>query len=1348
MNGKQTPTSYSTWITEPGAVPEVLQNLHRELYNLLYKVDSTLAPTADAKGRPVWCPISSSLLGCIRHTSIIPWDDSINVLVLDVDFKSVMANCEAAGLGIQTDLFFGGRIYPYPPLLHGATQDLPFIDVFVYKVVREGMMDPPHKPIGQAAFSNEYTPPAPGDLILAAAAARDVWGDWRSRITQDEWGDGLRNDVLCFKHPKLILPKENKKWLTFNDICVDQVYATHDTSTTNVGDSQENEYIINVPDQFYVPCFANPHGYMDRNYGRTWSSIGRIQPSHLDALSQIFWSTTMVKFTRLNISVQQYSTVYDQQRGGGSYRHGVIIDQEKELQDIASSYANVLDVVRMNDLQTKALNTIRAKDIDAEEAAAAQTTKQYRREHREHHVAMPPSTTNATVELAQLKQEHEAYKAQSVNAMKNAFRKVDDQHKIERKEMIEAWEQERLSLNNALQAMKENMKIDSDEFKQFQNDQHIKESNMIAEWNRERLSLNTTVQFMKDNRKNEHEDSETIKNELSALLKEKKSVSNNSAIIIEELEAEKQALQSQIQRLKSDLHIAMATVGVKATKAGNDAANAAVEHQATVEEKNRLQEKLEAVENKHANDVASMIAVHQELKKQLKTAEQDHINDITKTAAAQQIKNQALMDLRAQLDGEKTKRIDDGATETAARQMLQEQLGSLKKQFEDEKTNHSNDVASMTVVHEELKEQLQRMKQKYIDDITKTAAAQQSDVHVQNTLMKQVEEEKTMHNNIVLNMTAEHQAFIKKLEDEKGILINDIASATAVQQELKRQLTTAEENHMNDVAKMAAAQQSDVQNLNKATEQFEEQQTKYMNDVESMTVAQERLIEQLKEEKKSHFNDVARVTAVHQELKKQLTTAEDNHIEDIAKTAAAQQIYVQETDQLKEQLEEEKKNRMDEVANMTAAHQTLKDKLKKVEEKHVHDATNAAAVYQELRDQLQQEKSKHREDVASASTVHQVDIQTQNKFKEQLEKEKLANQANVQELNTLKIQLEEEQSNREQDIKDLMHTMREQQQASAQEVNGLRQQLDEEKTHHALYVENMAGARQVVVQENTTLRQQLEAEKVASQAGVQGLKTVTNQLEEVREKHAIDIAKAATTHQTDVQENTNLKKQMKQAKEHFTKRLEAATVAVMKPPTPAVSAIRATTKDTTAAEKSIEGILGHRNIEKVPPKTTPKKNTQNKDLVDTIQRLVTAMIRTMNECKSTELYQSLYGASSKGESKSQVQGTVVKMTAAFAMQLLVDNALPSVDKLVQSVNNSNRFEFEEGGSFDLVQNGTRVHQEAKQLLTELESAIEAAQNKMSGDEAREEARAAAAARGMPSVLKWSAQDRKLVKELW
>ena len=61
-----------------------------------------------------------------------------------------------------------------------------------------------------------------------------------------------------------------------------------------------------------------------------------------------------------------------------------------------------------------------------------------------------------------------------------------------------------------------------------------------------------------------------------------------------------------------------------------------------------------------------------------------------------------------------------------------------------------------------------------------------------------------------------------------------------------------------------------------------------------------------------------------------------------------------------------------------------------------------------------------------------------------------------------------------------------------------------------------------------------------------------------------------------------MKKQIKQAKEHFTKQLEAATVAVMKAPTPAATvAVRANTKDTTAAEKPIKGILGHRNIEKV-----------------------------------------------------------------------------------------------------------------------------------------------------------------------
>ena len=62
--------------------------------------------------------------------------------------------------------------------------------------------------------------------------------------------------------------------------------------------------------------------------------------------------------------------------------------------------------------------------------------------------------------------------------------------------------------------------------------------------------------------------------------------------------------------------------------------------------------------------------------------------------------------------------------------------------------------------------------------------------------------------------------------------------------------------------------------------------------------------------------------------------------------------------------------------------------------------------------------------------------------------------------------------------------------------------------------------------------------------------------------------------------------------------------------------------------------------------------------------------------------------------------------------------------------------------------GRSLYQQAKQMLEKLENAIQEAQEKMSGDEAREEARAAAAARGMPPVLRWTAQDRNLVKELW
>ena len=143
---------------------------------------------------------------------------------------------------------------------------------------------------------------------------------------------------------------------------------------------------------------------------------------------------------------------------------------------------------------------------------------------------------------------------------------------------------------------------------------------------------------------------------------------------------------------------------------------------------------------------------------------------------------------------------------------------------------------------------------------------------------------------------------------------------------------------------------------------------------------------------------------------------------------------------------------------------------------------------------------------------------------------------------------------------------------------------------------------------------------------------------------------------------------------------------------------------------------------------------------------VASLTLAMKECGATELYKSLRDIESESKDGKEVQGTVVKMTAAFAMQLLVDNALPSIDKLDKAIEAANNTVREQG--FNFVKGGTEVYDSAIRMQEELKDAIQNAQEKISGDEAREEARAAAAARGMPDVLQWTAQRRSLVKTLW
>ena len=334
----KTAVDYEMWMKENELSPNaVLEQLQQALFQLLYKVSQILQPIAAARGnRPLWSPCSGTLLGCIRHGSMIPWDDDIDIMVLDTDFVVVMEACQKAGLGIQTT-FFGGRIYPYPPSINGVLQGLPFVDVFVHKIV-------PARTTASASASAASTSAAstsaastsvastsaastsvkssiesnfefsirqsdlPGDLILTSAA-RELWPQYRIKF--QHFGDGIRAGVLLFKNPKFLLPKKriqleiekkDSSWLCFN--------GRFEKDDDSDGGKKETE---RVPDQFFVPCFQNPYGYLDQKYDSTWSSVGKIQPSHLDFWSHILWSTvTVVKFKTIKVTEEMYVVAYNQ----------------------------------------------------------------------------------------------------------------------------------------------------------------------------------------------------------------------------------------------------------------------------------------------------------------------------------------------------------------------------------------------------------------------------------------------------------------------------------------------------------------------------------------------------------------------------------------------------------------------------------------------------------------------------------------------------------------------------------------------------------------------------------------------------------------------------------------------------------------------------------------------------------------------------------------------------------------------------------------------------------------------------------------------------------------------------
>ncbi len=351
-----------------------------------------------------------------------------------------------------------------------------------------------------------------------------------------------------------------------------------------------------------------------------------------------------------------------------------------------------------------------------------------------------------------------------------------------------------------------------------------------------------------------------------------------------------------------------------------------------------------------------------------------------------------------------------------------------------------------------------------------------------------------------------------------------------------------------------------------------------------------------------------------------------------------------------------------------------------------------------------------------------------------------------------------------------LRTEMEARQAAAEEqrVEG-DNQLGEVRGQVAILEKQADDLRAALAAAQTEAERQLEAERAAAAAATK------TQVDQVRLESQQVVAKAAAEAEAAQKSADEARQRVAEAKRRQEQAERESKAAVMAATAANAAPLPQATADEVDPDKEepLPGQTGHISSAANPELKNVLKRQRRKSMKPDKeeaerrrleaerqqkaweQGAVAGLRDAMKKCKVTELFQHAVsqqeGGDGAGAGAVAASGTVLDMSDVLGMELLVGRALPLLDELEKMIDTAdNVAPVSEDGSkpgFQHVTEGNQVREDALAVHQTLQAAVEEVQARSSSEEAKAEALAAAAARGMPDCLQWTAQNRKLVKEL-